>query len=473
MLRYLLLPLCALLLFGCEQQKDKLPEVTQVPPIQAQSLPDVPHKPVILLKDPLNAVLVETPSEAIPTWRKYRDSRPTLVVLSNNPFLTKLPPELKDQTNTLVLHGSALEIREKASRPHANPLFFPQIAVTAALQADLVSEVIWVLPIQGTQEKIDFATFKKQLVDQRIMTAKETETLKQTADAIVGTLYGHPFRTITLGQLPKLSGPILLHIDLSFFAPLYRHEIGTPLYPLIFQILSKLQGPGWPTLALTISSSNLVGGMPLDTRFLAPDLQQLFAVPERLAKPIPTDWKQRAEALYLANFFKNEEIQAKYLKMQTEAPDDPSIKYALFQSERELKQGNQSLKSLAAAAALDPAYGQAYLDLVQVALKAKRPDAALQMLDKAAALFPENPFIDIKRAEILSTYGKPEETIQILARLKKLVWSPIYYPDMPAFFQSLSDEAQKNQKILSAKHVPAPEVKVPKQMVDDTLLPDK
>jgi len=231
----------------------------------------------------------------------------------------------------------------------------------------------------------------------------------------------------------------VLHIDLSYFSPLYKGEIKTPLYPLLGQTLQQLRALGMTAGAVTLSRSNLDGGLPLETRFIGGDLAELFRRPELLDAPMPESWDRRSRTLYLANFFQKERIRELLEEMRRDAPEDASVSFALYQVLRQFREGSAALAELDRAVTLDPVYGREYLDLVPVALDKDQPDEALRMLDLAAKVFPDDPFIPLDRVGLLLRSGRGREGRDLLRRLQKLPWSPIYYPDM---FQRLEGMAK-------------------------------
>jgi predicted Zn-dependent protease len=201
--------------------------------------------------------------------------------------------------------------------------------------------------------------------------------------------------------------------------------------------MKQLQTADIPTVAISVSHSNLGGQLPLATRFIGTTLSRLFSEPSLLAKPLPENWETRRKALYLENFFQKEKVHELYLQLLTHSPEDASASYALYQSFRELKKGTEALEALVEAVRLEPAYGAEYLTLSSIALEKKRPDQALKMLDLAIAAFPDNPFIQIQKAEMLIALENVPAAIELLEELKRLPWSEVYYPQLPSHLDSL------------------------------------
>ncbi|MDX9709427.1 MAG: hypothetical protein RBT64_07710 [Trichloromonas sp.] len=431
LLLLLLLSLCA-----CEprQQESAAPETTVAAVVAASA----PRSFTPLLKEPAEPLLVEAPSEALAAWRPVGEERPALLLLANDPFLRPLPPPLTDGILRLTREGSPDELRRRGTARVADPLLLPEMTVTAALRAGFFSRLIWVLPLAAEGE-MNLDTLRAQLRDYGALTEEEAVALVFEGGGASGTIHGIPWRIVPLAALAAPAEPIVLHIDLSYFSPLYKGEIKTPLYPLLGQTLQRLRELGMRAGAVTISRSNLDGGLPLETRFIGTDLAELFRRPELLDAPLPELWDQRSRTLYLANFFQKERIRELLEEMRRDAPEDASISFALYQVLRQFREGSAALAELGRAVTLDPVYGREYLDLVPLALDKEQPEEALRMLDLAAKVFPDDPFIPLDRAGLLLQAGRGRESREILQRLQKLPWSPVYYPELPQRLKEMAE----------------------------------
>lgn len=436
LLLLLLLSLCA-----CEPQRQEAAapdaNVAVVAVIAPRSLTP-------LLKEPVEPLLVEAASEALAAWRPVGDARPALLLLANDPLLRPLPSQLADEILPLVRSGSSDELRRRGTGRVADPSFLPEMAVTAALRAGFFSRLIWVPPLAADGEP-DFDTLRAQLRDYGALTEDELATLRLEAGGASGTAHGLPLRIVPLAALEAPAETVVLHIDLSYFRPLYKGEIKTPLYPLLGQVLQQLRGLGMTAGAVTISRSNLDGGLPLETRFIGGDLAEIFRRPQLLDSPLPALWDQRSRSLYLANFFQKERIRELLEEMRRDAPEDASVAYAYYQILRQFREGSAALDELKRVVALDSAYAREYLDLVPVALEKDQPEEALRMLELAAKVFPGDPFIPLDRAGLLLRSGRGREGREIVQRLQKLSWSPVYYPDMPARLEAMAKTADHSE----------------------------
>jgi tetratricopeptide (TPR) repeat protein len=432
LLLLLLLSLCA-----CEPHRQESPVPDTATAVVAES---PPRSFTPLLKEPVEPLLVEASSEALAAWRPVGDERPALLLLANDPLLRPLPSELADEILALARSGSPDDLRRRGTARVPDPLLLPEMTVTAALRADFFSRLIWVLPLAAEGEP-DLDTLRAQLRGYGALTEDEAATLRLEAGGASGTAQGLPLRIVPLAALEAPAETVVLHIDLSYFRPLYKGEIKTPLYPLLGQILQQLRGLGMTAGAVTISHSNLDGGLPLETRFIGDDLAEIFRRPELLDSPLPELWDQRSRTLYLANFFQKERIRELLEDMRRDAPEDASVAYAHYQILRQFREGSAALAGLDRAVALDSAYAREYLDLVSVALEKDQPEESLRMLELAAKVFPGDPFIPLDRAGLLLRLGRGREGREILQRLQKLPWSPVYYPDLPQRLEEMAKTA--------------------------------
>lgn len=411
------------------------PTTDAAPPLAATQepalAPDGAEGTSAFLTAPQKAELVEHPAAALPLWRQFRDLRPTLVMLVNDPLLEPLPTPLRGEINELLNKGTAAQLLERSRPESPNPLLKPTMAVSAALEAGLFSRVVWILPTPTEDEALSLKAFRKQLLRLGAVTEKESATLALRDGGFSGTIRGVPWEAIPVSSFAGVKGPVVLHLDLDFLRPLYRGEIKTPLYALLQEVLLSLRSAELQTLAASISLSQLTGTVPLSTRFLGGDLAAILRNPNLLNGELPLNWRRRQDALYLENFIEKDRVHDLYQAMTEDDPQDASAHFGLYHSFRERTEGGKALDSLRRAVELDPVYGLEYLELTQLARQKERPEEVLRMFDLAAGCFPENPFILLEKARFLISQGEGGKAVKLLNQLERLPWSAVYYPTLP------------------------------------------
>lgn len=420
------------------------PPMPVSPPIPAQAASQPPaNSPARPLPAATGStILVETTAEALPIWRKYASERPTLLLMASEPALLPYPEELKGAVLELARCAEQPALRKTAIASVANPILLPEMALSAALDAGFFSRVIWLIPLKsGTTLTLE--QFRAKLLAQGVLTEKEAADFRDVEGNFVGTVRNIPLLATTT-TIPALSGPVLLHFDLSYLRSGYHSEIRKKLHLHVRETLQRVRDSHLQVLATTIALSNLTGELPLQTRFLGGMVRNYLVHPQQLEQAVSRHDGLRADAMYLGNFFRKEEVLMKYQTMEKAAQRDPSVKYDLYQILRQFNRIEEAQEKLAQAIALDPIYALEYLVLAELAMEKQRPDGALQMYEKAEAIFPENPFIPLQKAQIYLQIGHPEKVQEILAPVQTITWSNVYYPQMQAEIDGLL-VAAKNQ----------------------------
>lgn len=432
------------LLLGCEKKPETPVAATPAPAAAVASQPTAAAAGAIFAS-PIEPDLFEQPTDALVRWRQFRDAKPTLVLLSFDPFLQPLSKELHSEAVALAKSGSAAELSARARIFRANPTLLPTQTLSAALEAGLFSRICWVFPSTVKPEDLTLELFRKQMTDAKFFSETEAAGLTLADGIYSGTLRGIPFQALHPWALPKLEGPLLLHIDLSYFRGLYKDTATTPIYQLLHQTATALRDSGWQPEAVTLSFSTEEGAVSLDTRFLLRDLAFLLRQPAILDGEPPEHWNQRAEAFFGVDVFTAEKMVELVEKMVAQAPEDPSVQYDHYTTLFAAKKLEPAVAALDRAVAGDPGYAYAYAELAQIAIKDRNAKAALDLLKKASAGYPENPFIPLQMADIYIGSGQPQEALKILQPMKQLPWSKSYHDDIPELLQRMSTDAQALQ----------------------------
>ena len=452
MLRWILLLSLLLSQTACDSTVDtERPNASLLHAIEQNQNEAVTERPIFeslvateLLNEPTPVYRFEPTAEALSVWRRTTE-RPTLLLLSNNPHLTPVPELLRDKTTLLINNANIEKLSMATSDRNPSPLILPGMAIDAALRNGWFKELAWALPVRDPAMDVSLENFTAQLSESGIANQEESSSIALTEKTLHGSLRNTAFRAAALPLLQDLSQPVIVHIDLSYFQPLYKNEIATPLLDIVFNTLATLKKMQLQTLAVTFSYGHLDSQISLDVRFLGDVIAYLIEDPTRLDQPIPTNWQRQRDALYLGNFFQKEKVNELYKAQEQDAPSDAWVKFNLYRSATENKEGSAALDYLAEAVALDYLYALEYQQLSQRAYEKGRPDEAFRMFTLASESFPQDPFIKFQMVQLAHKIGEKEAALHLLNQLSNLQWSDFYYPQMPQYITDLTTFVQTGE----------------------------
>lgn len=426
MYRYRMLPVvCAALLAllaACQRSDDTTTVKQLAPSPQAAAVVETTlfHRPIPLQR-------VELVPQALAVWRQFADRKPTLLLVSDIPMLSPPPSQLRERIDTLAQGGTPQELSRYGYPKSPELLIHPDMTVDTALRLGWLGELVWALPLPDSGAGLTLEPFRKQLLARELVTAQEADSLSDDGRQIRGRLRNTPFRAGVFRELDLFPGPLLVHIDLSYFKNLYKNDIATPLLEIVIRTLGDLRERNLPVLAVTFSYGHLDERIALDVRFLGEFIALLTEQPENFEKSLPVNFGRQAEILYLANFFQKEKIRELALAQEKDLPAASWVKFNLFRSAAEHKDGAQALDYLAKAVALDRVYAVEYPELARHAYEKGRPDEARRMLELAAKALPEDPFIRLQLAQLTAEAGDKKAAGVMVEQLRQLPWEPLYF----------------------------------------------
>lgn len=431
-IRFTLLLSLLLCLCSC----DKPGEPVTPPPPAAVKTP---------LKVAIDPVSYELSTGALATWRDFAAYKPALVLFSSHPMLNPIEEETIPAVRTLILNGEGSEIIQRGRLWSADPVFLAPQTVSAAIATGLISELIIVRPDKKTPEEFSLDNFRQQFTAAGFLTQREAQSLTLTEGGVVnGKIRGIPLRVVHPDRLPKLSKPVLLHIDLGYFKDLYINEIKTPTYDLIHNLAIQIKDATFPALATTVSFSNQESGYSLESRFMIRDLAELLRNPKLLEDGTPASWALRASALYASTMFS--ESQARALTQQAVAatPEDAAAHYALALDLFEEKLNEQAFIALSQATKLDHGYALEYILLAERGFELGQYSKALDLLHSAVAALPNSPILRLQLAKQLINAGRGSEALPIITELKSLKWSEKFHPGALSLLGEMEQIATAN-----------------------------
>lgn len=451
-----LLTMLAVCCVSCSQESEQVTPETEV---AHKEQPDL--TPFTLFADNTELHQFEHPAMALPVWQKASDQKPTLLLLSNDPFLISAPEsELTEIANALQNNPVRLD-NFKAS----DAIIFPNMAVDYALRHGWFSQLAWALPLRDPMATLSKEKLTEQLKQNQLIDQTEADSMTVSENWAVAQVRNTEFVAAALKNLPPLNGPVLVHIDLSYFQPLYKNEISTPLFPLIFQTLEELRQRQANCLAVTFSYGNLENRIALDVRFVGEVIKQYVEDPASIDQPVPVNWQRQSEALYLSNFFQKEKVRELFQAQEQDAPESAWVKFNLYRSAAEHKDGSKALDYIAEAVKLDPVYAMEYLSLTQMAYDKGRPDEAMRMLKLASEVLQDDPQIKLQIAQMSVELKEGHAAAQIVKDLQGLPWSSTYYPQMPEYLQGFADFLEQGGATEEVRPSPAPQVDPRRQRI--------
>ncbi|TLM65412.1 MAG: hypothetical protein FDZ69_10115 [Deltaproteobacteria bacterium] len=390
-----------------------------------------------LFVDKVTPAVYELPSGALATWRQLAGHEPALVVFSAHPFLTPLHDEDRATVRAFVREAPPAELVRRGRALVADPVLTSPQTVSAAIEAGLVTEVVYVQPTTRPADKMSLADFQRNAFAAGFLSEQEALSLVQRDGVISGTVRGRPFRCAHPEALPRIDRPVIVHLDLGYFKDLFVNDIKTPLYDLLHQTVTAIRDAGWPVAAVTLSYSNQEAEFSLETRFLISNLADLLEHPEWLEAGAPPAWKMRADARMSRAMYaegKAAELTAQAAEI---SPADPDAIYDLAFLRLSQRRTEEGLALLARAVESDTGYALAYLELIEEAVTQGQWKTAEILFSKAIAAFPDNPFIRIGQADQLIRRERGREALPLLQELQQLPWSSEFHPATPALLREM------------------------------------
>lgn len=415
---------------ACTNEDSEPPQVSKTP-IEVKAV-----KPKVFLLDSLDLRQVEQSAEVLSVWRQFAQQKPTLLLLSNNPMLQPVPEQLREEVAGFTRTATQADLARRGNLLHSDPLFSSAMTTDAALRANLFDRLVWAIPRRGEDRTLELEEFRRQMLSADLINKGEADTLTVSDQGLSGQLRELPFQAVIIPNLPKFAGPLVVHIDLSYFQQMYKSEISTPVLEIIYDTLRQLRERKLQVLAVTFAYGNLEDRISLDVRYLGDVLKQLIASPAELDQPAPLDWQRQGTIIALANLFQKDKAREVALALATENEDKAWVKFTLYRSAQQNGQGDEALVFLDEAVALDKVFALEYATLAEKAYDRRQPHAALQILQKASVAFPDNHFLQLKLAQLSRELGDLETASSLLKNLRKLTWSSTYYPDMPDYLKA-------------------------------------
>ena len=292
------------------------------------------------------------------------------------------------------MYGGWIDKKTPKERARINVANF----VYAALEENLVREVIWVVPDQTWATQAGRRDIVRELkgLDQGAGSGKPA--IRGGPDCITGTVLGKPIRVCTAGGLPTLSEAVLLDIDVDYFVIPNVGYRGIRVYGSLpwcwpDELLLKLDARGIRTDLATIAFSVEGGYTPLQWKYLGDELAQRL-------QPASSDiaWAERMrDAVRAAGRGDIRLAETHYLAAHKLGPELAAPCYHLAHlcaATDRLEAGRAYLRR---ACELDPLYRSPYNNAGWWYLEKERHDRARTAFARTLSLNPGDAYAHLGR----------------------------------------------------------------------------
>ncbi len=435
-----------LLAAGCEPRDSEKPRAQGRQTVTAVEA----ARPVLsLFEEPVIPRHFELPSQALAAWREYRNEKPALVLMADQPYLVSPPPNVARNALDLLLTGSDAELMRRGDYAQPDPLILAPQTVFMALQADLLSEVYWILPDDRGLDEFSWQVIEEQLRREGWLPEQGALTIGEEDGG--RAWFSFRGKRITLVHPDGIKGlrierPAIFHLDLGYFKQAYRSEARIPIMLLARTLANMLKIADLDVYAATLSYSTLDGYVSLEGRFTLKIFSAYLQNPGLLGETMPALWQLRDKALQAQTMFQEQRLNRLAEKMLEVAPEDPG---ALYFAARRLfyqHQFHAGLRLLDAAVAADGGYATAYIELSDKAMRAGDIEDALMLMERAAGELDRNPEWLWRKAVLLRMAGREAEAVDLVNKLQRLRWSPDYHADVPGMLEAFLRQEHQPDK---------------------------
>lgn len=335
--------------------------------------------------EPAEAGFVEQDSFNIPYWLELGMKDRTLVRMSSFDGLAPVDGATMAKLKSLAAEGRYDDLWSAGDVTSGKPLYGAENVVYVANRLGMVKEVVWVVPIFLSITDEDFSGFKDYLIQRYPGIKDEIAALKLSGNTAAGAIHGVPVKMVGLQDLVAPSGPVILDVESSYFAWLYRNEKETSSMKFIAGMFNLLRKAGLNSDAVSISASSADGKAPLKFRVFGKYLQELLHNPTMVdTKAPPVLWSERAAA-WKADQNDPEQAVRIFKVIIKKYPDDAASRFDLAELYFRLGELDACSTELKAASKLDPAYLAGFEQFRDYMINSGKPDKAEQFYSKKSA----------------------------------------------------------------------------------------
>lgn len=299
--------------------------------------------------------------------------------------------------------------------------------VYPAFRLGVVREVWWVVPARRRMPQAAFEPFRRWLRDRWQFPDDFLAALRYDGAVVRGTFRGLPVRLVTLDDLPSLSEPVLLDVDVDYLVSLYRDEGRDGMLDVLSWFFRALAGKGLRSDFVTVARSVDRMYTPQRFAYLADRVREFVQEPDRVWPRPPEAWRLQDEVERLEA---SGALEAALARADALASLEPASAVPLYDRVRLLRargEGDSALRALRRAVALDPSYRYGYFELATDLYAGGRREESLAVLEEGWGGAPDRLDLGLVLAESYRERGalaRSEEVCRTLVRLHPAVAAP-------------------------------------------------
>jgi tetratricopeptide (TPR) repeat protein len=300
--------------------------------------------------------LLENHSSALVAWRRAEVRDRILVHLDGHMDFDWLP----DDTIARIAAASpdelpGLELHPYAMDGNALSRFGIWNWIYPAARLGMIRQIVWVVPDGTLGDRAATVELVRELFLSKIqmVSLDEARSLSLHGRLLQGTLLGLPVTVCELRDLPELSEPVLLDVDLDYFVTrsALTQEVAERPWIGPDAVVAALASRGLRADVATISLSTIGGYLPPECRWLGAAMQRKLRAPGEAATVAERE-RSAAEDDLAAG--RGERAAASFRALAGKDAEDPTVWYSLADA---LGQGGREAEAAEAkrrAVSLDP-----------------------------------------------------------------------------------------------------------------------
>ncbi len=354
-----------------------------------------PSRPAALIgAEPVPRVhLFENNSSSLIAWRRAGERNRILVHLDGHSDLDWLP----DETVARIAAATPEELADLEQHPYAmggQTLhgFAIWNFVYPAARLGIVREMIWVVPDGTLRDRAAAQQLIRDVVINKIQgfRVEDLRALRFDGRTIRGELLGLPVTICELADLPEISEPVLLDVDLDYFTTRSAVTQYVTARPWILpeRVVTTLRNKRIRTDLATLCYSTIGGYTPPSGRWLGAAMQQRLRNP---GSP-PHDEEERREAARDAPVSDLDREVRAYRELVARRPEDPARWFGLGEALESSGRRDEADAARQRAARLDPVLRHGELFVADRLWINEGYQAALVRYERYLEQHPDGPF---------------------------------------------------------------------------------